>query len=150
MVKFNDIKNKLIEKKVRKTFKIGNHKVEVYNISIEQVAEVYEKIKSLYDQEKDVFTVESPETIAYIYETFTNLEIESGDDVLEALKQPNSKLKEIQREIVKSMSEVVRDFIKDKIAEIDEINIMMDTKELSSKAKELVKQYGIEINEENK
>ena len=29
MVKFNDIKNNLIQKKVRKTFKVGKSKVEV-------------------------------------------------------------------------------------------------------------------------
>ena len=45
------------------------------------------------------------------------------------------------------MSEVVRDFIKDKIAEIDEINLMMETRELSYKAKEIVKELGVEPNE---
>lgn len=149
MVNFNDIKDKLIEKKVRKTFKIGKHKVEIYNIPAEQIEAVYEEIKNLYSVENDEFIVNSAEAISYVYSTFTNLQIDEPSDLLEALQQPNSKLRDIQREVSKAMTEVIRTFIKDKIAEIDNIGLIMDTKELSSKSKKIVKELGVNF-EENK
>ena len=89
MVKLSDIKDKLIEKKVRKSFKIGAHKVEVYNIPVDEIKEVYNNIKDLYSEETDEFVVSSPEAISYIYKTFTNLEIEDTSELLDVLKQPN-------------------------------------------------------------
>ena len=119
MVNLSDIKDKLIEKKVRKSFKIGKYKVEIYNIPIEEIETVYEKVKDLYSVEDDEFIVNSAEAISYVYSTFTNLQIDETSDLLEALQQPNSKLKDIQREVSKSKTEVIRSFIKDKIAQLD-------------------------------
>ena len=149
MVNLSDIKDKLIEKKVRKSFKIGKYKVEIYNIPIEEIETVYEKIKDLYSVEDDEFIVNSAEAISYVYSTFTNLQINEPSDLLEALQQPNSKLKDIQREVSKSMTEVIRSFIKDKIAELDNLSLIMETKELSSKSKKIIKELGVNI-EENK
>lgn len=149
MVNLSDIKDKLIEKKVRKSFKIGKYKVEIYNIPIEEIETVYEKIKDLYSVEDDEFIVNSAEAISYVYSTFTNLQIDEPSDLLEALQQPNSKLKDIQREVSKSMTEVIRSFIKDKIAELDNLSLIMETKELSSKSKKIIKELGVNI-EENK
>ena len=149
MVNLSDIKDKLIEKKVRKSFKIGKYKVEIYNIPIEEIETVYEKVKDLYSVEDDEFIVNSAEAISYVYSTFTNLQIDEPSDLLEALQQPNSKLKDIQREVSKSMTEVIRSFIKDKIAELDNLSLIMETKELSSKSKKIIKELGVNI-EENK
>ena len=149
MVNLSDIKDKLIEKKVRKSFKIGKYKVEIYNIPIEEIETGYEKIKDLYSVEDDEFIVNSAEAISYVYSTFTNLQIDEPSDLLEALQQPNSKLKDIQREVSKSMTEVIRSFIKDKIAELDNLSLIMETKELSSKSKKIIKELGVNI-EENK
>ena len=148
MVNFNDIKEKLIEQKVRKSFKIGRYKVEVYNIPVEEVEAVYEKIKDLYNLEQDEFVVKSAEAISYIYSTFTNLQIDEPSDLLEALQQPNSKLKDIQREVTKSMTEVVRAYVQDKIDEIDGISLMMETKELNSKSKKIIKELGVNIEQD--
>lgn len=148
MVNFNDIKDKLIEKKVRKSFKIGKYKVEVYNIPMEEIETVYEEIKDLYNVEDDEFIVNSAEAISYVYSTFTNLQIDEPSDLLEALQQPNSKLRDIQREVSKSMTEVIRSFIKDKIAELDNIGLIMETKELSSKSKKIIKELGVNIEED--
>ena len=149
MVNLSDIKDKLIEKKVRKSFKIGKYKVEIYNIPIEEIETVYEKVKDLYSVEDDEFIVNSAEAISYVYSTFTNLQIDEPSDLLEALQQPNSKLKDIQREVSKSMTEVIRSFIKDKIAELDNLSLIMETKELSSKSKKIIKELGVNI-EKNK
>ena len=149
MVNLSDIKDKLIEKKVRKSFKIGKYKVEIYNIPIEEIETVYEKVKDLYSVEDDEFIVNSAEAISYVYSTFTNLQIDEPSDLLEALQQPNSKLKDIQREVSKSMTEVIRSFIKDKIAELDNLSLIMETKELSAKSKKIIKELGVNI-EKNK
>ena len=145
MVNLNDIKDKLIEKKVRKTFKVGKHKVEVYNIAIEDVASVYDKIKDFYNLETEEFIVKSEEAMSYIYGVFTNIEIDNPSDLLEILASPNSKLKDIQREVVKSMTEVVKHYINDKITELENIELAMATKELTSKSKKLVKELGVNI-----
>ena len=145
MVKFNDIKNNLIQKKVRKTFKVGKSKVEVYNVDIESVEEIFNAIKDMYDLETQTFKVESAEAVKYIYSTFTNIEIENTSDILEALQQPNSKLKDIQREITKSMTSVVNDYIKDKIAEYEALELAINSDKLSKQGNKLLSEVGIKV-----
>ena len=54
----------------------------------------YLKVNDLYDEEKGEFIVENAETVKYIYETFTNIKIDDSEELMEILKNPNSKLLE--------------------------------------------------------
>ena len=143
MINSSDIKSNLIQKEVRKKFKIGKNTVEVYSIKLEDVEKLYEYISDLYDEEKGEFIVENAETVKYIYETFTNIKIDDSEELMEILKNPNSKLLDIQREISKSMIEVVNTYLKDRLVELESVELAISTQDLKNKGEEMIKKYGL-------
>ena len=143
MINLSDIKSNLIQKEVRKKFKIGKNTVEVYSIKLEDVEKLYEYISDLYDEEKGEFIVENAETVKYIYETFTNIKIDDSAELMEILKNPNSKLLDIQREISKSMIEVVNTYLKDRLVELESVELAISTQDLKNKGEEMIKKYGL-------
>lgn len=143
MINLSDIKSNLIQKEVRKKFKIGKNTVEVYSIKLEDVEKLYEYISDLYDEEKGEFIVENAETVKYIYETFTNIKIDDSEELMEILKNPNSKLLDIQREISKSMIEVVNTYLKDRLVELESVELAISTQDLKNKGEEMIKKYGL-------
>lgn len=143
MINLSDIKSNLIQKEVRKKFKIGKNTVEVYSIKLEDVEKLYEYISDLYDEEKGEFIVENAETVKYIYETFTNIKIDDSEELMEILKNPNSKLLDIQREISKSMIEVVNTYLKDRLVELESVELAISTQDLKNKGEEIIKKYGL-------
>lgn len=143
MINLSDIKSNLIQKEVRKKFKIGKNTVEVYSIKLEDVEKLYEYISDLYDEEKGEFIVENAETVKYIYETFTNIKIDDSEELMEILRNPNSKLLDIQREISKSMIEVVNTYLKDRLVELESVELAISTQDLKNKGEEMIKKYGL-------
>lgn len=143
MINLSDIKSNLIQKEIRKKFKIGKNTVEVYSIKLEDVEKLYEYISDLYDEEKGEFIVENAETVKYIYETFTNIKIDDSEELMEILKNPNSKLLDIQREISKSMIEVVNTYLKDRLVELESVELAISTQDLKNKGEEMIKKYGL-------
>lgn len=143
MINLSDIKSNLIQKEVRKKFKIGKNTVEVYSIKLEDVEKLYEYISDLYDKEKGEFIVENAETVKYIYETFTNIKIDDSEELMEILRNPNSKLLDIQREISKSMIEVVNTYLKDRLVELESVELAISTQDLKNKGEEMIKKYGL-------
>lgn len=144
MVNLSDIKNSLIQKDIRKKFKIGKNTVEVYTIKLEDVENLYNYLTNLYDEEKGEFVIEEADTVKYIYETFTNIKVDEADELLEILKKPNSKLLDIQREITKSMIDVVNTYLKDRVVELESVELAIATQDLKNKGSEMIKKYGVE------
>ena len=143
MINFSDIKTKLIQKKIRKKFKVGKNTVEIYSIAVEDIEKLYEYLTDIYDTETSEFKVETEETVKYIYETFTNIKVEEASDLIEALKSPNSLLLDIQREITKSMIEVVNTYLKDRAVELESVELAIATQDLKNKGDNLVAKYGV-------
>lgn len=144
MINFSEIKSKLIQKKIRKKFKVGKNTIEVYSIGIEDVEKLYEYLAEIYDTETSEFKVETEETVKYVYETFTNIKVEEASDLIEALKSPNSLLLDIQREITKSMMEVVNTYLKDRVVELESMELAITTHDLKVKGDNLVAKYGVD------
>ena len=144
MINFSEIKSKLIQKKIRKKFKVGKNTIEVYSIGIEDVEKLYEYLTEIYDTETSEFKVETEETVKYVYETFTNIKVEEASDLIEALKSPNSLLLDIQREITKSMMEVVNTYLKDRVVELESMELAITTHDLKVKGDNLVAKYGVD------
>ena len=62
---------------------------------------------------------------------------------MEILKNPNSKLLDIQREISKSMIEVVNTYLKDRLVELESVELAISTQDLKNKGEEMIKKYGL-------
>lgn len=134
----------LKQQKVRKTVKIGDEVVEIYNITKENRHIFDEVFESNLDYETGEIKIADQALIMTVYTTLTNLEFNSPEEVMEALENPSVELELINNEVRAILTEFANSKIKDQLVKIQELEMLLNQMQLTNETETLASKVGLD------
>lgn len=134
----------LKQQKVRKTIKIGDEVVEIYNITKENRHIFDEVFESNLDYETGEINISDHTLIVAIYTTLTNLEFQKPEELLDALDNPSVELEIINNELRLILTEFANSKIKDQLVKIQELEMILNQVELSNETEALASKASVD------
>lgn len=140
----------LKQQKIRKTFKIGDDSVEVYNITSQNRHLFDEIFESGMNYETGEVNLTDDKVLLGIYTALTNIEFDKSEEVLEALENPSVELEMINNEIRMIITEFANSKIQDQLTKIQELELLLNQAELTGVTEKVATRAGLDVDHEVK
>lgn len=136
---------RLKQNKLRKTFKVGDETVEVYNITNENRGLFDKLFEDTLDFETGELNLTDDALILSVYTALTDIEFTTPQEVMEVIENPSIELEMINNEIRLVITEFANAKIQEQLTKIQELEMLLNQAHLTAETERVAVKAGLDV-----